>query len=136
MNMKNIMLSVILVLLTTSAFGQFHISTNSRVDYKWNETNSEWEFDSKDEESITFLEFNKDFTLVKHTTASTISGYLIKSQEHDEEDGNDQYLFTLVSDIGNEYIMIYDIKNNNIRFITDDFTRMIKFKIKSTWADE
>ena len=59
--MKNIMLSVILVLLTTSAFGQFHISTNSRVDYKWNETNSEWEFDSKDEESITFLELDQDF---------------------------------------------------------------------------
>jgi hypothetical protein len=132
--MKKILLSGMLCLLTTIVFGQLNISTNSRIDFTWNEENEDWEFESEDEESLTFFEFNKDLSMVKHTTSSTTSGYLIKSKEHDEEDENNQYIFSVVSDVGNKYLMIYDINNNNIRFIPDDFSKMIKFKIKSTWS--
>lgn len=123
-------------MLTTFAFGQFHVSTNSRIDYTWDKESEDWQYKSKDEESLTFFEFNKEFTMVKHTTSLSTSGYLIKSQEHDEENENNQYIFSVVSDVGNKYIMIYDVKNENIRFIPDDFSKMIKFKIKSSWSDE
>lgn len=134
--MKKIILLGILFLLTTIVFGQFHVSTNLRSDYTWDKENKDWELESEDEDSLTFFEFNKDFTMVKHTTSTTTSGYLIKSQEHDERDGNNQYIFIIISDVGNKYIMIYDVKNSNIRFITDDLSKMIKFKIKSTWSDD
>ncbi|WP_047547302.1 hypothetical protein [Psychroserpens sp. Hel_I_66] len=134
--MKKSILFALFCFFTTVLFGQFHVSTNSRLDFSWDKSSDDWKFESEDPESLTFFEFNNDFTLVKHTTSSTTSGYLIKSQEHDEDDGNNQYLFKIVSDVGNKYIMIYDIKNNNIRFIPEDFSTMIKFKIKSTWTDE
>ena len=134
--MKKIILFGILCFITTIVFGQLRVSTYSRLDFSWDESNDDWKFESEDEESLTFFEFNEDFTLVKHTTSSSTSGYLIKSQEHDEEDGADQYIFTIVSDLGNKYIMVYDFKNKNIRFIPEDFSKMIKFKIKSTWSDE
>jgi hypothetical protein len=40
---------------------------------------------------------------------------MIKSSERDKE--KDQYELNIVSDVGNEYLMIIDIKNNNLRFI-------------------
>lgn len=61
---------------------------------------------------------------------------MIKSQIHDDEDGNDQYIFDIVSDIGNKYTMIFDSKNDNMRFISEDGSRMVKHRIKSTWKDE
>jgi hypothetical protein len=134
--MKKLILFIIFCLLTTFVFSQFHVSTNSRIDFTWDKESDDWKFESEDQESLTFFEFNKEFTMVKHTTSSSTSGFLIKHQEHDEEDGNNQYILTVVSDVGNKYMMIYDIKNENIRFIPDDFSQMVKFKIKSSWSDE
>ena len=134
--MKKITLAILFLFYIQLCFGQLNVSTDNRTDFNWDSENEDWVFESDDEESLTFFEFNKEFTYVKHTSASATSGYLIKSQEHDEEDGNNQYLMAVVSDVGNKYIMIYDVKNENIRFITEDFSRMIKFKIKSAWTDE
>jgi len=49
-----------LCLLTTIVFGQFHVSTNSRIDFTWNEENKDWEFESEDEELLTFLNLIKN----------------------------------------------------------------------------
>lgn len=122
--------------LTSISFAQLTVSTDTRIDFSWDKESEDWKFESEDEEALSFFEFNKDFTMVKHTTARTTSGYLIKSQVHDKEDDNNRYLFSIVSDVGNKYIMIYDIKFNSIRFVTEDITSMIKYKIKSVWTDE
>ena len=134
--MKNIIVYTLFFFTCYLSFGQFNISTSSRYDYVWSDNKDDWEFEYHEEEALTFLEFNSDFTLVKHTTSKGTSAYLIKSQEYDNENGKDQYLFSIVSDNGNKYIMIYDIKNQNIRFVTDDLQRMIKFTIKNSWKSE
>lgn len=133
---KKIILLGIALISCFSTFAQLNVSTNLRMDFSWDNVNKEWKFESQDEESLTFFVFNKDFTLVKHTTASVTSAYMIKSQEHDEEDGRDQYIFDVVSDVGNKYMMIFDVKNDNIRFVNNDGSHMVKHRIKSTWKDE
>ncbi|NRD24095.1 hypothetical protein HNV10_12615 [Winogradskyella litoriviva] len=134
--MKKLTISFCFLLISSFCFGQLKISTDSRTDYSWDNNSEDWVFESEDSESLTFFEFNESFTMVKHTTESGTSGYLIKSQEHDEENGNNQYLMSILSDAGNKYIMIFDVKNRSIRFITEDTSTMIKFKIKNIWKDE
>lgn len=134
--MREITLFGLFYLFTTSVFSQLSVSTDSRMDFSWDKEKETWEFQNEDPEALTFFEFNEDFTMIKHTTSNTTSAYMIKSQEHDEEEGRNQYIFMVTSDVGNKYMMIYDVENGNIRFITGDFSSMIKYRIKSSWADE
>tara|TARA_B110000902_G_scaffold263086_1_gene341433 strand:+ start:1348 stop:1548 length:201 start_codon:yes stop_codon:yes gene_type:complete len=64
------------------------------------------------------------------------SAYIIKSSEHDEEEGRDQYIYMIVSDVGNKYMMILDFINDNIRFISNDLSYMVKHRIKASWTDD
>ena len=134
--MRKITFLAILCFITTIASAQLHISTNLRMNFNWDEINDEWKFESQDEESLTFLEFNKEFTMVKHTTSTVTSAYIIKSSEHDEEEGRDQYIYMIVSDVGNKYMMILDFINDNIRFISNDLSYMVKHRIKASWTDD
>lgn len=134
--MKTLTLLLLQLLLALNVSAQLYISTNSRTEFVWDELNSEWEFEGQDDESSTFFEFNEDFTLVKHTTATLTSTYIIKSVEYDDSNDSDQYLFEVISDVGNKYIMIHDLKGDNIRFIANDGKRLVRFSIKSAWKDE
>ena len=134
--MRKLTFLTILCFMTTIASAQFHISTNLRMDFSWDEVNDDWKFESQDEESLTFFEINKEFTMVKHTTSTITSAYIIKSSEHDEEDGRDQYIYMTVSDVGNKYMMIVDIKNSNLRFVANDGSFMVKHRIKASWTDD
>ena len=122
--------------ISINVTAQLHISTNLRMDFSWDEVKDDWKFESQDDESMTFFEFNEDLTLVKHVTSSITSAYLIKSYIHDEEDERDQYIYKIMSDVGNKYMMIVDLKNKNLRFISDDLTFMVKHRIKATWTDD
>ena len=74
--------------------------------------------------------------MFKHTTASLTSAYMIKSSEEDKE--REQWELDIVSDVGNKYTMIIDLKNDNIRFIYkgDDKMYMVHHTIKKVWFDE
>tara|TARA_B110000285_G_scaffold214677_1_gene260305 strand:- start:877 stop:1251 length:375 start_codon:yes stop_codon:yes gene_type:complete len=115
---------------------QMNISTNLRQDGVYNEVSKEWEVISTDDEVLTFFEFNKDFTMFKHTTASITSAYMIKSSEEDKK--REQWELDIVSDVGNKYVMIIDLKNDNVRFIykNDDKMYMVHHTIKKVWFDE
>ena len=126
----------ILCFLTTIASAQLHISTNLRMDFSWDEINDDWTFESQDDQSLTFFEFNKEYTIVKHTTSTATSAYIIKSFEHVDEEGREQYNYMIVSDLGNKYLMVLDIKNTNIRFVSNDGSHLVKYRIKSSWADD
>jgi len=117
-------------------FAQMNISTNLRQDGVWNEEDNEWSILSKDEEAITFFEFNKDFTMFKHTTATITSGYIIKSQKKDEE--SKEIELEIVSDVGNKYLMIIDLKDYNLRFLykRDGNLYMVHHTIKKVWYDD
>ena len=62
-----------------------NISTNLRQDFIWDEEKEEWNLLATNQEELTFFEFNKDFTMFKHTTPSATSAYMIKSSELIEE---------------------------------------------------
>ena len=134
--MRKLTFLAILCFITTIASAQLHISTNLKMNFSWDEINDDWKFESQDEESLTFIEFNKELTMVKHTTPAMTSAYIIKSSEHDEEEGRDQYIYMIVSDVGNKYMMILDFINDNIRFISNDLSYMVKHRIKASWTDD
>lgn len=115
---------------------QMNISTDLRKDGIWDDVSEEWSLISENNEELTFFVFNTDLTMFKHTTSSVTSAYLIKSQEKDEE--NDQFELSIVSDVGNKYIMIIDFKNDNLRFIYDNDgeSRMVWHRIKSVWFED
>jgi hypothetical protein len=113
-----------------------NITTDLREDYIWSDSEENWSLVASDDSEFTFFEFNKDFTMFKHTTASIVSAYIIKSSKYDED--FDQYTFDVTSDVGNEYLMIIDIKNNNIRFIGENSngTFLVRHNIKKLWTNE
>lgn len=126
----------LLTFMSISVFAQMNISTNFRQDGIWDNEKEEWSIFSTDDEELTFFEFNKDFTMFKHTTATITSAYMIKSQKYDEE--NERYEFDVVSDVGNKYYMVFDLKNENVRFIYEREGSMflVQHSIKKVWFDE
>lgn len=134
--MKKLLLFAIACLLQTLAWAQLNFSTNLRQDFSWDEATEDWILESEDEESITFFEFNEEFSMLTHTTSTITSAYKINSSLHDEEEGRNQYIFKVVSDVGNKYVMIVDIKNDNIRFVSNDGSRMVRHQIKASWLDD
>jgi len=116
--------------------GQLYISTSHRTDAYYDESKSKYVITSEEDNS-TLFKFNSKMTMFEHTTASISSTYYIKSKKVD--DGNDRIEMEVVSDVGNNYLMIIDTKNENIRFIStkNGVTRAVQHKIKSSWkADE
>lgn len=130
-------LLIILGVLTTQVIhAQIFVSTNARTVYNWDSIGEEWILEESEDDFLTFFEFNNELTMIKHTTPSVTSAYLIKSVEVDDEDGRDQIEYDVISDIGNSYMLLYDAKNENIRFIDFKSDRMIRFEIKAVWTEE
>jgi hypothetical protein len=133
---SKLFLVFLMSILSVSLFAQMNISTNFRQDGIWDKEKEEWTIFSTNDEELTFFEFNKDYTMFKHTTASITSAYMIKSQKYDEE--NERYEFDVVSDVGNKYFMIFDIKGENVRFIyeRDGELYLVQHSIKKVWFEE
>lgn len=130
-------LLIILGVLTTQVIhAQIFVSTDARTVYNWDSIGEEWILEESEDDFLTFFEFNNELTMIKHTTPSITSAYLIKSVEVDDEDGRDQIEYDVISDIGNSYMLLYDAKNENIRFIDFKSDRMIRFEIKAVWTEE
>ena len=134
--MKHILSILILSIISFECFAQMHISTNLRQDAIFNETTREYDLIGQDKEELTFFDFNKDFTMFKHTTPTITSSYIIKSSTEDKE--NERWEFDIMSDVGNSYYMILDLKNNSIRFIytKNGSTYLVQHSIKKLWFDE
>lgn len=135
--MKKVVLLFTTVLLIQITNAQMHISTNLRKDFTWNKSESKWEINSSDDESTTLFDFNKAQTMFTHTTSTISSTYYVKSFENDKE--NDTFTYEVVSDVGNKYRCILDIKNNNFRFIRkekDGAAFLVRYTIKKIWFDD
>ena len=133
--MKQIFTFLILSFVTFESIAQMHISTNFSQLAIFNEKTREYDLIGEKEE-ITFFEFNKQFTFFKHTTPTITSAYTIKSSKEDKV--NERWEFDIMSDVGNSYYMILDLKNNNIRFIytKNGSTYLLQFSIKKLWFEE
>ena len=60
---------------------------------------------------------NKDETMFVHTTPTMKSTYYVKDKLSSEDN---QFTYNVVSDAGNEYYYIFDVKNEEIKAITED----------------
>ena len=132
---KSLFALLITVAWTISATAQINISTDLRQDAIWDMTNEEWSVFSSDDEQLTFFVIDEDFTMFTHITPNLESAYLIRSQEYDEV--NNQYSFDVVSDVGNEYLMVLDVIDENIRILYEsgEETLLIQHEIKRIWVD-
>lgn len=130
-------LLIILGVLTSQVIhAQIFVSTDARTVYNWDSIGEEWILEESEDDFLTFFEFNNELTMIKHTTPSVTSAYLIKSVEVDDEDGRNQIEYDVISDVGNSYLLLYDMKNENIRFVDFKSDRMIRFEIKAVWTEE
>ena len=135
MKLRLIIISL-LTFMSINVSAQMYISTNFRQYGMWDEEKIGWTVISTDEEDLTFFEFNKDFTMFKHTTYNITSAYIIKSQKYDEE--NEVFEYDIISDVGNTYLMIYDTRRENVRFIyeREENLYMVQHTIKKVWFEE
>lgn len=135
MKLRLIIISL-LTFMSINVSAQMYISTNFRQYGMWDEEKIGWTVISTDEEELTFFEFNKDFTMFKHTTYNITSAYIIKSQKYDEE--NEVFEYDIISDVGNTYLMIYDTRRENVRFIyeREENLYMVQHTIKKVWFEE
>jgi len=135
--MKKIIFTLIIILCgIQSISAQMHVSTNLKRGSVFNETTEEYDLLYEDKEELTFFEFSKGFTMVKHTTPTITSAYTIKSSTEDVE--NERWELDIMSDVGNKYLMILDMRYNNVRFIykKNGSTYRIEYSIKKLWLEE
>jgi|ERR1035437_3816734 hypothetical protein len=132
--MKKILLFTLALIITNLLYSQFHISTKICETFSWNQ--GAWVLTNQDNEVSTLFDFNKEMTMFTHTTATISSSYYIKSSSHTEEK---IWEYDIVSDVGNNYHFILDLKNNNLRFIgknKDGSLFLVRHTIKRSWSDD
>ncbi len=134
--MRWVITFLILKFVTLECVAQMHISTNLRQEAIFNEKTREYDLIHEDIDEITFFEFNKQLTFLKHTTPTITSALTINSSKDDKE--NKRLELDIMSDVGNIYLMILDFKNNNIRLIykKNSSTYLVRLTIKKIWFDE
>ena len=85
MKLRLLYFTFALLFNATWLIAQINISTDLRQDGIYKSETEEWEVLCTNDEELTFFEFNKEFTIFKHTTPTITSAYLIKSQEENNE---------------------------------------------------
>ena len=133
-------IALVTSIISLNIFSQMHVSTYLREDYIWDSKEEAWSKYSK-EDNLTFFEFNKDLTMVKHTTGTITSAYIIKKNTKNEK--YNHYEFDVTSDVGNNYRMILDVFNedkslHNVRFISErnNESYLVRHSVKQVWFDE
>ena len=135
--MKRFILMIAVLFMCQSVMSQISFATNITNVYDWDSNKQEWILLSTDNTKSTLFEFNKDLTMLKHTTSTLSSTYYIKSVKEDKVKNHFEY--GVVSDVGNKYTLIVDFKNYNIRFIgkrSDGSLFLIRHTIKQSWIEE
>ncbi len=135
--MKKLLTTICLyTLVGLPLWGQMSISTNRTQNFNWDKGTHRWIPSGEEVEDYTFFTFNEEFTILKHTTSSMTSAYLIESIQKDTVDNNPILLLDILSDVGNKYLMIIDLQNDELRFLDEKLTFMKSQSIKNIWSDE
>lgn len=135
--MKKLLTTIsVFAIASLPLWGQMNISTNLTQNFAWDKETRGWVPSSEEVEDYTFFSFNEEYSMLKHTTSKMTSAYLVKSISKDTLDNDPLLLLDIVSDVGNQYLMIIDINDNTLRFIDEDFTFMKSQSIKNIWTDK
>jgi len=131
--MKNQIKSLILIALcitSTNLLSQLSFSCNYKEVCKWDNYKKEYN-NCNGYEYNSLFRVNKAETMFVHTTEEMTSSYYVKSSQYNEE--YDVHNFFVTSDVGNEYLYIFDLKNKEIRVLSTNNGEvgLIRFYVKS-----
>ena len=124
-------LLIFMALAAFAANAQTSYSCTYREYCNWNEKLGDYETECRGYEESSLFVMNANKTLFTHTTEKMKSTYYVKKTEY-REDYN-VTLYYVVSDVGNEYVYIFDPDNKEIRCLAeaDDYDTMIRFYVKA-----
>ena len=120
--------------ISTNIQAQIYATCTHRDYYKWNDSTKEFEYlNGYDENSM--FKINNKLSMFEHTTPDMSSSYYISESEYNEED--EILTLVVVSDVGNNYIYVFDISNNTIKVIfqQDEVMQLLVFTVKKFWSD-
>ena len=127
---KTILILVFALLGLTNLKAQISFSCTYRQYCEWNEYTEKFGNCQGYEESSLFV-MNENETMFTHTIETMKSTYYVNSKEYDKE--KDVWSYNVTSDVGNNYLYVFDPKNKEIRalYIKDGKTMMIVFTFKA-----
>lgn len=131
---RSVLLALAFVFAGQLAYTQVYISTNKTEFCTYNERTEKFD-NCKDWEENTMFEVNAEETMFTHTTNDISSAYYVKDKS--EEDG--MILWTVVSDVGNKYVYVFDFENEMVSVVgnSDDAGQFMKtYFIKRAWTDD
>ena len=111
---------LLLLLFTTPiiCFSQTSFSCDLREFCDWDEVTKVWENDCDPFEYNCLFVMNKDETMFVHTTPTIKSRYYVKEILDIGEE--DQIWYSVVNDVNNEYLFLFDLRHEEIKAITED----------------
>lgn len=135
--MKKLILTSILMVMFVAGYSQtsFYSSYQTSTCY-WNTDSKKFDRECSYKDESTMFKLNEDKTMFYHTTASISSAYYITSNEYDSDYDVDMYYVT--SDVGNKYLFIVDIKNDQLRVMGDmgsDDAYLLTYFLKRHWTE-
>jgi hypothetical protein len=125
-----LLIGVTLCVFQTNA--QVSFSCTYREYCEYNDYTEKFETDCNGYEDVSLFVMNKSETLFTHTTEERKSTYYVTKNEYNSE--NDVYTYNVKSDVGNDYYLIFDIKNKEVRalYIDDkEKTILLRFLVKA-----
>ena len=106
-----------LLLIPFIGFGQVNFSCNFKEFCAWDKVSEDWKQDCNHFENNCLFVMNEDETMFVHTTEKMKSTYYIKEKLSSEDN---QFTYNVVSDVGNKYFYIFDMKNKEVKAISED----------------
>jgi len=131
--MKKLLFTTLIFLnVSLFSYAQTSFSCTHRSICTWNDVTKKYDNCSGYDENSLFA-MNKAETMFTHTIESLTSTYYVKSKKYDEDDRVWEY--TVTSDVGNQYLYIFDPKNYQVRavYTRDNETKMVVFTVKSVF---
>lgn len=127
---KIFLLSIAVVFITEGLRAQVSYSCYYREYCKYNSNTEKYDICEGYEEPSLFV-INKDQTMFTHTIETMKSTYYVNEKSFDSE--NNLLLLSVVSDVGNRYIYVFDPSNKEIRilYIKDGQKMLIRFYVKA-----
>ena len=127
-----LLLAVMFGIIGTSTLcAQVSFSTSHREYCYYDEDKDEFTDCFGWDESSLFV-MNEKETMFTHTIESMTSTYYVKDKEYDHD--KDVYTYKVVSDVGNEYYYVFDLKNYEIRCLgldSDENIFLLTFRVKA-----
>lgn len=130
MKAKTLFLLAAFISLGIKTIAQISFSCHYREYCYWNDYTEEFGNCEGYEEPSLFV-VNGNETMFTHTIESLKSTYYVQEKEYNSE--NEVWLYTVTSDVGNEYIYVFDPKNKEIRtmYTRDGRTILLRFYVKA-----